>query len=99
MHVETGAKRARRVETSSTPETRSFLLVSPALAFVLLFLVVPFAGLVAVSFAQFDGLNVTWQFTLEHYQRVLTEKSIMSKSINVCNATMFTSLICNMVDR
>lgn len=83
MQVETGAKRTRRAETSSTPEMRSFLLVSPALAFVLFFLVIPFAGLVAVSFAQFDGLNVIWQFTLEHYQRVLTEKSIMSKSINV----------------
>lgn len=73
----------RAKEKAWSPEVRSLFLVTPALAFVIIFMIVPFVGLMAVSFARFDGMNVVWQLTLENYQRILTEKSIISKSISV----------------
>lgn len=68
---------------SLSPALRAFLLASPALAYVLVFLLIPFIGLIAVSFARFDGLFVVWDLTWENYRRVLTEQSIMSTSIGV----------------
>jgi spermidine/putrescine transport system permease protein len=78
-----GETKVERRGRSLSPEARSYWLIAPALAFVLLFMIIPFGGLVAVSFAGYDGLNVVWQFTLDNYHRVLTEKPVIAKSIGI----------------
>ena len=53
-----------------TPGLLAWILISPLLLWLLLFVVAPTAMLVAVSFAERDALGrIVWTFSLQNYQR------------------------------
>lgn len=51
-------------------------------------MVAPVLGLLAVSFARYDGLRLVWEFTTDNYQRVLSEEALFENSATVFGITL-----------
>lgn len=61
---------------------QSYLLVAPQTLVLLLFLVIPIATIMVVSFWNFNGYSMTPAFTLDNYRQIFTAKVYLATYLN-----------------
>lgn len=74
-----------------------YLLVAPQTLVFLLFLVLPIAAIVVVSFWNFNGFAMTPAFTLNNYLGILTSKVYLATYLNTFKFAAIVWLVCLLI--
>lgn len=77
--------------------TQPYLLAAPQTLVLLLFLVIPIAGIIIVSFWDFNGYTMTPGFTLNNYVSVLTSQTTVATYLNTFKFAAVVWLICLLI--
>lgn len=74
-----------------------YLLVAPQTLVFLLFLILPIAAIVVVSFWNFNGFAMTPGFTLDNYLGIFTSKVYLSTYLNTFKFAAIVWLVCLLI--
>ncbi|NJR41036.1 MAG: ABC transporter permease [Leptolyngbyaceae cyanobacterium CSU_1_4] len=89
--------RSSRAQPFSWKALQPYLLVSPQTIVLLLFLVLPIAAIIIVSFWNFNGYSMIPGFTLANYITVFTSKVTIATYLNTFKFTGIVWFICLLI--
>jgi putative spermidine/putrescine transport system permease protein len=89
--------RSSRTKPFSWKGLQPYLLVSPQTIVLLLFLVLPIAAIIIVSFWNFNGYSMVPGFTLANYITVFTSKVTVATYLNTFKFTAIVWLLCLLI--
>jgi putative spermidine/putrescine transport system permease protein len=76
---------------------KPYLLAAPQALVLVMFLVLPIAAIVMVSFWRFNGYSMVPGFTLENYISIFTSKVTLSSYLNTFKFVLIVWLVCVLV--
>jgi len=81
----------------SSKDLQSYLLVAPQTLVFLLFLILPIAAIVVVSFWNFNGFAMTPGFTLNNYLGIFTSQVYLATYLNTFKFAIIVWLVCLLI--
>jgi len=86
-----------KVMLKNSKALQPYLLVAPQTLIFLLFLILPIAAIVVVSFWNFNGFSMTPGFTLNNYLGIFTSKVYLATYLNTFKFAIIVWLVCLLI--